>query len=307
DTRAQFEAYIANADSKPTPSTGTIYWQVNKGWPSLLWNLYNSDGDQAGSYFGAQEANRALHVLYSQGTRTVTVDNLTGSRQAGLTVQARVWNLAGKLLSHQQSKPLTLASQQVAGDVLRPRVPTATAPPQKARVYFVELLLKRHAAVLDRNVYWLSTQPDVVDWATTMGSPQATMTSYANLTALNSLPRADVRATAVTTHQHGPDGADLVTRVTITNTSKRHTAALFLRADILRGTASGHVLPGDSELETATWKDNDITLWPGESQTLTVSYDSSGLAGATPVISLYGWNAAVRNIAAPVPQGKECL
>lgn len=39
---------------------------------------------------------------------------------------------------------------------------------------------------------------------------------------------------------------------------------------------------------------------PGESQTLTVSYDSSELAGAIPVISLSGWNAPVRDIAAPV-------
>ena len=34
-----------------------MYWQVNKGWPTLLWDLYNEDGDQAGSYFGAKKAN----------------------------------------------------------------------------------------------------------------------------------------------------------------------------------------------------------------------------------------------------------
>jgi len=300
DTRAQFEAYIAESAHRPAPSTGTIYWQVNKGWPSLLWNLYNSDGDQAGSYFGAQEANRALHVLYALNTRTVTVDNLTGSRQTGLTVQERIYNLAGKLLSHAQSKPVTLASQQVASNVLRARVPATTAAGKRAQVYFAELLLKRNSTVLDRNVYWLSTHPDVVDWARTAGSPQATMTSYTNLAALSSLPRARIKVTAVTTRRPGPDGADLATTVTITNTSKKHTVALFLRADVLRGTANGHLPPGAGELETATWNRNDITLWPGESQPLTVSYDSSELAGATPVISLYGWNAPVRDIAAPV-------
>jgi len=49
NTRAQFEAFIDHANNTPLPSTGTIYWQMNKGWPSLLWNLYGSDGDQAGS------------------------------------------------------------------------------------------------------------------------------------------------------------------------------------------------------------------------------------------------------------------
>ena len=58
DTRAQFEAYIAHSTNTTQPSTGTIYWQMNKGWPTLLWSLYNNDYDQAGAYFGAQEANR---------------------------------------------------------------------------------------------------------------------------------------------------------------------------------------------------------------------------------------------------------
>lgn len=45
---------------------------------------------------------------------------------------------------------------------------------------------------------------------------------------------------------------------------------------------------------------NDITLFPGESQTITVTYDSADLQGATPVISLSGWNLPKIDIAAPV-------
>ena len=30
-----------------------------------MWDLYNNDYDQAGSYFGAQEANRSLHAIYA--------------------------------------------------------------------------------------------------------------------------------------------------------------------------------------------------------------------------------------------------
>ncbi|HYZ52951.1 MAG TPA: hypothetical protein VE733_05485 [Streptosporangiaceae bacterium] len=44
----------------------------------------------------------------------------------------------------------------------------------------------------------------------------------------------------------------------------------------------------------ALWQDNDITLFPGESQTLTVTYDSADLQGATLVISLSGWNIGRR-------------
>ena len=54
---------------RPRPP-GTIYWMLNKGWPSLLWDLYNEDDDEAGSFFGAQKANAAVHVLYTYDTGT---------------------------------------------------------------------------------------------------------------------------------------------------------------------------------------------------------------------------------------------
>ena len=79
DTRAQFEAYIDHWNNYPTPSTGTVYWQLNKGWPTMLWDLYNYDYDEAGAYFGAKKANEDLHVLYAYDTGTVTIDNLTGA------------------------------------------------------------------------------------------------------------------------------------------------------------------------------------------------------------------------------------
>jgi exo-1,4-beta-D-glucosaminidase len=299
-TRAQFEAFIDHSTNRPTPSTGTIYWQVNKGWPSLLWNLYNNDGDQAGSYFGTREANRSLHLLYAIDTGSVTLDNLGGARQSGLSVRARVYDLAGHLLDQREASGIALASQQVINNVLRPRVPAATVPPARARVYFVELALSRHGSVLDRNVYWLSTRQDVVNWRV-LGNPQATMTRYANLRALNGLGRATVRLTAHSFLRRGPARADVVTRVTIRNVSRARTVAFFLRADLRRGTPGGTVLGGRSELQSALWSGNDITLWPGESQRLVVSYRLADLRGATPVISLSGWNLPALDVAAPLP------
>jgi exo-1,4-beta-D-glucosaminidase len=296
DTRAQFESFIDHAHATPLPSTGTIYWQMNKGWPSLLWNLYNNDGDQAGSYFGAQEANRALHALYALDTGTVTLDNLSSTSQTGLSVESEVYNLSGTVLDKQTANNITLTSQQVLTNVLTPNVPTSPA----GTVYFVELQLKQNGTLADRNVYWLSTTPDIVNWTKTLGQPQGTMTQYANLTGLQTLPQSSVSATATTTKQAGPDNADLATTVTITNTSSS-TVAFLLRADVRRGNAAGQELAGDNELQSSLWQDNDITLFPGESQTLTVTYDSADLQGATPVISLSGWNVPKIDIVAPVP------
>jgi exo-1,4-beta-D-glucosaminidase len=301
NTRAQFEAFIDHANNKPLPSTGTIYWQLNKGWPTLLWSLYNNDGDQAGSYFGVQEANRRLHAIYALDNGTVTLDNLGGTSVSGLSVESKVYSTSGRLLDDKRASHITLASQQVKNNVLTPDVPAATKPPARATVYFVELLVRNsHGTVIDRNVYWLSTQPDITNWKATLGNPQGTMSQYANLTSLQSLRRSTISVTAATTHRIGPDGANLATRVTIRNTS-RSAVAFFLRADVRRGTTSGRVRPGDSELQSSIWQGNDITLWPGESQTLVVTYSSSNLRGSTPVISVYGWNVAKIDIAAPVP------
>jgi exo-1,4-beta-D-glucosaminidase len=117
------------------------------------------------------------------------------------------------------------------------------------------------------------------------------MSQYANLQALQTLPASAVTATAATSRRAGPDGHDLASRVTITNTSSA-TVSFLLRADVRRGTTTAHILPGDSELQSSIWQDNDITLFPGESQTLTVTYNSADLNGATPLVSVFGSNVA---------------
>jgi exo-1,4-beta-D-glucosaminidase len=289
NVRAQFEAFLAHSTNAASPSTGTIYWQMNKGWPSLLWNLYNSDYDMAGSYFGAQQANESVHALFATDTNQVTVDNLTGKTQAGLSVEAKVYGLDGTLLDDQVSGTLKLASQEVRTDVLAPNVPATTTPPEPAKRYFVELLLRKGDRVIDRNVYWQSTQQDIVNWDATMGNPQATMSQYADLTALQGLAPASVTATQVS---HPAPGGRETTVVTITNTSDTPRVAFFLRADVRRGNPDGSEQAGDNEVLPITWSSNDITLWPGESETLTATYDPSLLQGATPVVSLDGWNVS---------------
>ncbi|WP_020658335.1 glycosyl hydrolase 2 galactose-binding domain-containing protein [Amycolatopsis benzoatilytica] len=286
NTRSQFEAFLAHSKDKQNPSTGVVYWQLNKGWPTLLWSLYNNDGDQPGAYFGAQKANKPLHALYAYDTGTVALDNLGASRLDGISVQAKVYDPAGKVLDDQSTGAVSLDSQGVATGLLKPKVPAETKAPAKAQVYFVELQVRRGGKVVDRNVYWMSTQKDVVNWAKTLQQPQATMSQYADLTALRDLPKAQVGVTASTSPANGPDGADTQTTVTVTNTSPTPAAAFFLRADLRRGGAAD----ADSQLAAATWDDNDITLWPGESQTLTVRYRAADLRGASPVISVDGFN-----------------
>jgi exo-1,4-beta-D-glucosaminidase len=287
--RAEFEAYIDHSKRAKAPSTGVDYWQLNKGWPSMLWDLYNYDFDQAGSYFGAKKANEPLHVLYAYDDGSVAVDNLGPTTQHDLSVQANVYALAGKLLDHKSRSGITVGSQGVATGVLHPTVPATTRPPAPAKTYFVELLLRQGGNIVDRNVYWLSTQKDVINWRKTIGQTRAIMTQFANLKALQGLPAAHVSVTAHSHPQSGPNGADTVTDVTIKNTSASKTVAFFLRADLRGGSAQ--VLP-------VFWSDNDITLWPGESETLQVAYRKADLHGRAAAVTVAGWNVSSVHVGA---------
>jgi exo-1,4-beta-D-glucosaminidase len=115
---------------------------------------------------------------------------------------------------------------------------------------------------------------------------------------LQTLPASSVSATASTVSQAGPDGADRATTVTITNTSSA-TVAFLPRADVRRGTAGGQELSGDNELQSSLWREQRHQLFPGESQTLTVTWNSADLQGATAVVSVSGWNVPKNDIAAP--------
>jgi exo-1,4-beta-D-glucosaminidase len=298
--RAQFEAYIDHSTDATAPSTGVVYWQVNKGWPTLLWDLYNYDYDQAGSYFGAKKANEPVHVLYTYDDGSVSVDNLTNSQQPGLSVESKVYAVNGTLLDDQTTSGISVGPQGVKPEVLHPVVPATTTPPAPAQTYFVELLLSRNGHTIDRNVYWLSTQQDIVNWPATLAGdyPQATMSQYADLTQLQQLTPATVRVTAHS-HPAGDAGASSEeTDVTITNTSNTRTVAFFLRADVRRGSTAGVPAPGDNQVLPIAWSDNDVTLWPGESETLSATYRRTQLGGAAPVVSLFGWNVATQYVGA---------
>jgi Exo-beta-D-glucosaminidase Ig-fold domain/Glycosyl hydrolases family 2 len=293
--RAIFEAYIDHSTNWPTPSTGLDYWMLNKGWPTLLWSLYNNDYDEAGSYFGAKKAQENLHALYAYDNGTVTVDNLTGALQPGLSVESKVYNVGGALLDDQTASNIALPSQGVMNAVLTPNVPATTVPPQPASTYFVELLLKQNGTVVDRNVYWLSTQKDI---STPSGSASPTTSQYADMTQLQSLPAATVGVSAAST-----GGASHVTSVTLTNTGS--TVAYLLRVDIRRNCATtpcpatGALSLPNNEVLPVNYSDNDITLFPGESQTIQATYAQSALQGDSPTVTVSGWNLPSSNTAAP--------
>jgi exo-1,4-beta-D-glucosaminidase len=55
---------------------------------------------------------------------------------------------------------------------------------------------------------------------------------------------------------------------------------------------------GDNQVVPIMWSDDDVTLWPGESETLRATYRQADLAGAAPVVSVSGWNVPTIDVPA---------
>jgi exo-1,4-beta-D-glucosaminidase len=275
NSRAQFEAYNAHRDAA-NPSTGVIYWMLNNAWPSLHWHLYDYFMNPAGSYFGAKKANEPVHIQYAYDTRAIVLVNQTLNDEHGLQARIRVRNLDGSVRYERR-----IGDVDLVGNGTR-QLLTLPTPADLSRVYFVELDLASAAGEpISRNVYWLSTQADQFDWKHSNWY-LTPLTQYADLTPLQSLPAAtsDVRATL----RH--EGAQDTVTVTLAVPVSSKGVGLFQHVSIKPSA-------GDHSVTPILWSDNDVTLWPGESLTLTAKYAGQGTA--TSVVEVSGWNAPTRS------------
>jgi exo-1,4-beta-D-glucosaminidase len=277
NVRAQFEAFNARMDAAARPSTGVIYWMLNNAWPSLHWHLYDYFLNPAGAYFGAKIANEPVHIQYSYDTRAIMLVNHTLTDEHGLQARIRVRNLDGGVLYERRLQHIDLAGNSTRQLAMLPAVAGLS------HVYFIELeLAAADSKPVSRNVYWLSTQTDELDWAHSNWY-LTPVTQYADLTPLQALPPvlSEIRATM----RHA--GAEDIATVTLTVPPSAKGVALFQHVSIKRSTGGELMLP-------ILWSDNDITLWPGESLTLTAHFARSG--AATPVVEMSGWNVPIQSV-----------
>ncbi|HXC78159.1 MAG TPA: glycoside hydrolase family 2 TIM barrel-domain containing protein, partial [Candidatus Acidoferrum sp.] len=278
NVRAQFEAFNAHMDAAK-PSTGVIYWMLNNAWPSLHWHLYDYFLNPAGAYFGAKIANEPVHIQYSYDTRAIISVNHTLSREHGLRALIRVRNLDGSVAYERRLQNIELAGNSARQLAMLPALEGLS------RTYFIELeLASADGKSISRNVYWLSTQTDELDWAHSNWY-LTPVTRYADLTPLQSLGTATATVRATMRHE----GAEDIISVTLTVAQSSKAVALFQHVSIRRSAGGELMLP-------ILWSDNDVTLWPGESLTLTARFAAPG--EETLVVDVSGWN--VSTISVPV-------
>jgi exo-1,4-beta-D-glucosaminidase len=262
--RAMFEAYRRNRYT----STGVIQWMLNNAWPSLIWHLYDWYLMPGGGYFGTKKANEPVHIQYSQDDRSVVVVNSLFQKFPGMKLRAQVFDFSLHSKFDQQAA-LDVDADGSTRVLTIPQIDGLTS------TYFVRLnLTDASGKTVSDNFYWLSTKPDVFDWAHADWYYTPTK-QLEDFTALKTLPA--VTLTGSQSVEHRAD--DTVVHVTVRNPGKALAFQVHLRVTDSKGE---DVLP-------VLFEDNYFPLFPGEERAISVTFDSKRLAG-TPAVLVEGWN-----------------
>ncbi len=241
--RAMFEAYARNKFN----STGVIQWMLDNAWPSLIWHLYDYYLVPAGGYYGTRKATEPVHVMYSYNDRSIAVVADNASLSA-VKVTAALYNLDGT----------QKWAQNETVDVTRDRATVAFTVPQPSELstaYFLKLVaFEKNGKVASENFYWLSTQPDEMDWQKTRDTAVTPQSAYADMTALQQLAPVALRvqtrpaaspcatpfavkpAAGATTPPVAPaecDGGFLYQQLTVSNPTK--TLAFMVHLRLVKG------------------------------------------------------------------------
>jgi exo-1,4-beta-D-glucosaminidase len=279
NTRAFFEAWSAH---EFTQSFGTIFWMQNNSWPSVHWNLYDYYFKPGGGYFGTKKATEPIHVAYDYQGRNVFVINSTLTARSGLTATATLYNVPDLSQKYTTTVAVNAAANASTQVLTLPATVTGLSP-----TYFIRLQLKdAGGAVVSNNLYWYSTTADVLgrksNWYMTA------IKTNANLTGLNSLPNNPGVTASVS---RTTSGSGQAATIRLTNTSPT-AIAFFLRPEITAGSGGNEVVP-------VTYTENYVSLFPGESTTITAAFQTADLGGQAPYLRVRGYNTPSTSIAVP--------
>jgi exo-1,4-beta-D-glucosaminidase len=280
NTRAQFESFAAQGWSTHKM---TMYWMLDSQWPSFFGHIIDYYLKPGGAYYGAKKGLRPVSVVYdyySSGDRKlakILVTNQTLAARHNLSATVTFVNLDGEVKYSKKAEHLEVGPGASVAAIEAPRVEGLTP------AFFVRCQLNdSEGRPLVDNVYWQSTKDDDLGPPSNDRAFDIQQTSWADLTALNHMPAAEVDAGAAVRQS-----ADGYIDATVTLTSKSKSPAFFLRAEIVKGSGGDEILP-------ITWDDNYVTLFGGESVTLHGRYKAADASGQPAWLRLHGYNVRPR-------------
>ena len=255
--RAIFEGFTQHLWQ---PNSGRLLWMSQPAWPSNMWQIFNSDYDTGGSFYGVKKACEPLHVQLDLSDFTVAVVNTTRAAGGAVKVHATVYSLDNQTLLTRDAD-VALSANSTRGAFQLVLAPLFA----QHGVLLVDLEMRSaEGKLLSENVYWLAGEEK----------------EYRRMNAM-----APVKLRTSTARR--TDGGEVVVELTLTNEST--TAALATKAVLLEAKTGRRILP-------AYFSDNYISILPGQARTITVRYPGA-LGSGAPRIDLRGWNVAQTSVA----------
>ncbi|MDE6418092.1 MAG: glycoside hydrolase family 2 [Duncaniella sp.] len=251
--KAIFEGRMAEMHA---PMEGILLWMSVPTQPSFVWQMMHYDLEPNSSMFAVKSACEPLHIQLNDNGGVIQVVNHNNAPRA-LTAKCRVYGLDGKLIGE---KSFDVTARPDA------TTPVGTMewiyPLESTHLVKLELADADGKRVSD-NFYWkgASSEPD-------------------NLTALDAMPVVKIKAKGSVRKADGKTYVDL----TLHNPAK--VPALMTHLQLRRSKSLGRVLP-------AFYRDNYISLLPGEKRSVTIEADDSDLDGENPLVYVDGWNVDV--------------
>ena len=262
--RPMFESFAVN---RPL-TTGLIQWMLNSAWPETYWQLYDWYLMPNGAFYGTRAACQPLNLSYNYADETVYAVNDSRFASDDLTAVVRAFDLSAQEIYNQSYEiDLPPAKAQPLVSLADQESPTP--------VWFLDLRLHdASGAEVARNFYWLSTEPDVLDYENNLWFVTPTK-EFADFTALDDLLEAELDVSA------GASAGDSGAKVTVQLSNSSESLAFFVELRVVDADGSS-ILP-------VLWDDNYVSILPGESRELTARLPTVGdVNGATLV--LQGWN-----------------
>jgi hypothetical protein len=253
--RAIFEGMNAGLWTK---NSGRMLWMTQPAWPSSAWQIFSSDYDTHGAFYGMKKASEPVHVQMNLPDHKVVLVNNRREALSAVRVRAVVQALDGRELANREVRLDAPAGKtQPAFDLDFDAL--MASGPVLVRLEAVDAAGTR----LSDNFYWQAKDD-------------------AALQPLAGMAQVGLTASARQVQAEGERRVD----VTLTNPAK--TAAIQAKLGLFDGNGQ-QVLP-------AYFTDNYVSLLPGETRTVTISAPA-GSGGNRPVVRLRGWNVAPATIA----------
>jgi exo-1,4-beta-D-glucosaminidase len=281
DVRAQYETYASHWPDRKM----MVHWMMNNPWPSFFGHLFDDYFKPGGGYFGAKKGLRQLNVVwdhYATGDRSqakLYVVNQTSEARNNLKVAVEFFNLDGTRQYFTEVGGFNIAPNTSREAMTVPRVP------KLASTHLVRAaLMTATREVLAESVYWESTTDDDLGSAKNDKQFKTNLSKWANMSALNTMPRSDLDLSAQVSDSNGEK------QVTITLTNSANHVAFFVRAEVTQGADGNEILP-------ITYDDNYVTIFPHEIRTIVARFVDARLSGSvpgslTPALRVEGYNVA---------------